>query len=384
MSYSNKENYGLCKGCFKQQQFCTCDHSGDIHRKKQSFTEHNDQHQSIGEQDQKQQQEQGALEQEQGPQIQGQNQEGQRQGPQSQEQQQGPQSQGPQNQGPQLQRQRHGDQSQAPQLQRQRHGDQTMTNDQTIETPIDIDGVTVDVKCGDCKPTIIFKDEFYDKKKKRHKHGGEDVDKCKCKHCRNECKDCCVKDLNDLLKKVKNFQADPDIAAADKAIQIYFSTTSGFPTNPTTGGQVITELVECSTLRYKLATQASAVPNTVVQLCDVAGISATPATTQIYQFLLQQALAEEEEIDKCGCKKKKTCKCPACASGIGKELESTINFGIEIQLYLKGQTTALTPVYVLSVKDGIAYFTNSETNPTTIYVFSLCAISGYLVASQTI
>jgi len=388
MSYSNEDNYGLCKNCFKQQKFCEC-------TKKQSFSENHPLTQSIGEQEQKQQQEQGGLEQQQGPQLQGQNQEGQSQGPQSQEQQQGPQSQGSlsQNQNEsqeqvQVQDQTEDqDQTQGNQTQSQRHGDQTMENNQTIDTPIDIDGVTVDVKCGDCKPIIIFNEKIFKSNKKFYKHRGGDVNPCNHNRCKNVCKDCCVQELGILLKQVQKFQTTIT-SPTEKAINIYFSSVSGFPSNPTTDGQVITEVIECETLRYKLANQLTPVPSRVVQLCDVAGITAqnTGVTPSVYTFLLEQATTQEDDMNKDQCKKKKTsCKCSACANGIGKQLESAINFGIEIQLYLKGQISPFTPLlYVLSVKDGIAYFIDDLINPQNIYVFSLCAISGYFIDTQTI
>lgn len=196
------DNYGLCKECFKQQRFCTCVDSCTLdtvnqesnEHCEQSFSEHNPQCQSIGEQKQQQQQEQGGLEQEQGPQHQEQLQEGQRQGPQTQEQEQGPQTQGNQTQGPQTQSQveiqeqtqiqdqtEDQDQTQGPQLQAQRHGDQTMENSQTISTPVEVDGVNVNLQCGDCKPIIVFPDDFFEKNNNK-KQGGDKVGKLSLIH----------------------------------------------------------------------------------------------------------------------------------------------------------------------------------------------------------
>ncbi|HEO8421716.1 hypothetical protein ABW02_18515 [Niallia circulans] len=407
MSFTNSDSYGLCKGCFKQQRFCTCKdsyHSDTVNQEvtehcDQTFSEHNPQCQSIGEQEQQQLQQQGGLEQAQGPQNQEQIQEGQSQGPQTQEQQQGDQTQGNQTQGPQTQSQNEiqeqtqiqdqtedQDQTQGPQLQAQRHGDQTMENNQTISTPVDVDGVNVNVQCGDCKPTIIFPDDFFEKnkKKKDHNQRGDDMENCKCKEnkCPKDC-DCCVQNLADLLRKVQNFQTTLT-NPANRAIDIYFSTVNGLP-NPSEG-QVISDIVDCSVLRFRPADQITIVPNTAVQLCDVAGIcatdtDATPEISNVYEFLLQQAYEDTEDCSYQ--KRKKPCNCPCCASGIGEELRCTANFGLLLDVYLKGQTTAL-PLYVLTVKDCLAYFVNDITDLDSICVFSLCAISGFTVVSQTL
>ena len=393
MSYSNHDSYGLCKQCFKQHAFCTCEVNNreTTELTDQTFSEHNPQCQSIGEQEQEQKQEQGGLEQEQGPQIQGQNQEGQTQGPQ--EQKQGDQSQGPQTQEQneiQVQTQDQDqnqtedqDQTQGPQLQAQRHGDQTMTNDQSISTPVDVDGVNVDVKCGDCKPIIIFDDDFFEKQKKR-KHGnkgGEDVgnDHCKNRRCTKDC-DCCVQNLGDLLKEVRTFQStDP----STKPIDIFFNTVNGLP-NPSTG-QVITQVEDCSILRFKLSTQATAAPNTAVQLCDVAGICST--ADPVIDFLVEKANEVEDESDQSCDKKKKSCTCSCCATGIGDELQFTANYGLELDVYIKGQLSTSTEgesLYVLAVKDCLVYLVDDLTTPGRVCVFSLCAISGFTVVDQTI
>ncbi|MCA1060163.1 hypothetical protein LCL96_14590 [Rossellomorea aquimaris] len=390
MSYSDNDSYGYCKGCFKQHQFCTCQgKEEEVEHTDQTFSENNPQCQSIGEQEQEQKQEQGGLEQEQGPQIQGQNQDGQKQGPQTQEQ--GNQSQGPQAQNQneiQVQNQDQDqtedqDQNQGPQLQAQRHGDQTMTNDQSISTPVDVDGVTMDVKCGDCKPIIIIDDDFFEKQKnnKRGKRGGEGMENCNGNGCAKDC-DCCVQNLAGLLKEVQAFQST--ITTADeKAIDIYFSTMNGL-TNPTTG-QVINQVVDCSVLRFRPATQDTIAPNTAVQLCDVAGICATDTveTPDVFEFLLDKANEVESTDD--DCKKKKSCTCPCCATGIGEELRCTANYGLLLDVYVKGYTP-VTPLslYVLTVKDCLVYFVDSLTDPNEICVFSSCAISGFTVVSQTI
>lgn len=411
MSYSNRDGYGFCKDCYKQKQFCTCENtcsSGFVSQEitehcDQTVSEHNPQCQSIGEQEQQQQQQQGGLEQEQGPQIQDQIQEGQRQGPQIQKQTQGPQTQGDQSQGPQTQSQNEiqeqtqiqdqtedQDQTQGPQLQAQRHGDQTMENNQTISTPVDVDGVNVDVKCGDCKPTIIFAEDFFEerKKKKDCDQGGEDMHKgiCKENQCPNDC-DCCVQNLAELLRDVQSFQTTITDATA-QAIDIYFSTVNGFPDNQI-AGQVISDVIDCSVLRFRTAGQILPVPNTAVQLCDVAGICATdtdtsPEISNVFEFLLQRATTDPEEDD-CTCKKKKKlCSCPCCAAGIGEELRCIAPYGILVNVRVQGQTAPL-PLYVLAVKDCLAYFIDSLTATTRrICVFSLCAISGFTVGVQTI
>lgn len=406
MSFANNDEYGLCKECFKQHKFCTCQDSYSINsindEKDQTFTEHNPQCQSIGEQEQQQQQEQGGLEQSQGPQIQDQIQEGQRQGPQKQlqgDQTQGDQTQGPQTQGQtesQVQNSAQGqtedqNQTQGPQLQAQRHGDQTMENNQTISTPVDVEGVNVNLKCGDCKPTIIFTEDFFDEKKKKRdrNQGGEDMEKCNCQsnNCPKDC-DCCVQNLAELLRDVQSFQATLTDPTA-QAIDIYFSTVNGFPNNPITN-QVISDVVDCSVLRFRTAGQVLPVPNTTVQLCDVAGICATdtdtsPEITNVYEFLLQRATTDTAEEEECTCCKKKIkpCSCPCCAAGIGEELSCTAPYGILLDVGVQGQTAPL-PLYVIAVKDCLAFFIDSLTTPTRICVFSLCAISGFTVGTQTI
>ncbi|WP_226671962.1 hypothetical protein [Rossellomorea aquimaris] len=387
MSYSHDDSYGLCKGCFKQKSFCTCEVNQEFtEHTDQTFSEQNPQCQSIGEQEQQQTQEQGGLEQQQGPQTQEQIQEGQHQGPQTQEQQQGPQtqgnqSQGPQTQGPQTQGQnKEQEQQQGPQDQDQRHGDQTMTNDQSISTPVDVDGVTVDTKCGDCKPIIIFDDDFFEKRKSRGDRRGEDMDKKD--RCSKDC-DCCVRNLADLLREVQVYVSTlTDPADADKAINIYFNTVSGLA-NPTEF-QVINQVVDCSVLRFRPADQEAVAPNTAVQLCDVAGICAEDQadTPDVYDFLLEKASAIDE-VDEDTCKKKKSCVCPCCASGIGEELKCTANYGLLLDVFVKGQTAAL-PLTVLAVKDCLAYFANNSADPVEICVFSLCSITGFTVVDQTI
>ncbi|MFI8684559.1 hypothetical protein [Rossellomorea sp. NPDC077527] len=385
MSYSQNDSYGLCKGCFKQKSFCTCEITNQefTEHTDQTFSEHNPQCQSIGEQEQQQTQEQGGLDQQQGPQTQGQIQEGQHQGPQSQEQQQGPQtqgnqSQGPQTQGPQTQGQnKEQDQQQGPQTQDQRHGDQTMTNDQSISTPVDVDGVTVDTKCGDCKPVIIFDDDFFEKRKRHGDKRGEDMDKKD--RCSKDC-DCCVRNLADLLREVQVYQSTLTDSNA-KAIDIYFTTISGMD-NPTED-QVINQVVDCSVLRFRPADQTPVAPNTAVQLCDVAGICAEDIadTPDVYDFLLAKANAIEE-VDEDSCNKKRSCTCPCCATGIGEELKCTANYGLLLDVFVKGQTEALS-LYVLAVKDCLVYFTDAA-DPPEICVFSLCAISGFTVVDQMI
>ncbi|MBO9128089.1 hypothetical protein [Bacillus sp. 165] len=395
MSYSNSDGYGMCKECFKQERFCTC--KNNTHVKK---SEHNPQCQTIGEQEQQQHQNQDGPEQKQGEQIQIPIQEGQKQGSQieEQEQNQGDQTQGNQTQGPQTQGQIENqeqlqvqdqtedqDQTQGDQFQQQSHGDQTMENNQTISTPVDVDGVNVNVKCGDCEPTIIFLEDFFErqKKKKHDNQGGDDVEKgcCKEKNCVKGC-DCCVQNLADLLRSVKNFQATLT-TPADKAIDIYFSIMNGL-TNPTTG-QVINQVEGCSVIRFRPADQLTVAPNTAVQLCDVAGICATDTgnTPNVFEFLLEQANADDE-TDENSCKRKKeSCTCPCCALGIGEQLQCTANFGLLLDVFIQGQMMAL-PFYVLAVKDCLAYFVDNITDPNEICVFSLCKISGFTVVSQTI
>ncbi|WML53365.1 hypothetical protein RCG17_01255 [Neobacillus sp. PS3-12] len=418
MSFNNSNDYEYCKKCYKQKQFCTCQE--EVNPCDQTFCEHNPLSQSIGEQEQQQQQQQGGLEQEQGPQTQEQIQEGQRQGPQTQEQEQGPQTQGNQQQGPQSQAQtevqnqtggaqdqaqtENQNQAQGAQTQTQRHGDQNQQNNQSISTTVDVDGVTLNVKCGDCKPIIFPSFPFNFHKKQRNMNncdgGCDDMGNCDCQEneedkCPKDC-NCCVRNLANLLNQVRQFQATTPITIPPNdlqqiAINIFFSVVTGLR-NPTTG-QVITDVVDCSVVTFRTAGQTTPVPNTTVQLCDVAGICATISTTptptptpNIFQFLLQQANNETED---CSCNKKnKPCKCPCCARGIGEELSCAAKFGLKLNVLINGlpisTTPALPPLYVLKVKDCLAYFVNDLINPTEICVFSLCAIAGFTVVSQTL
>lgn len=401
MSYSTHDGYGKCKNCFNQKQYCTCNQTIEEHSNK-SISDKSPHCQSVGDQKQKQLQE--GPEQDQGPQIQDQLQgqiqdqdqdqeqklEGQTQGDQQQDQMQGPQIQA-QNE-IQIQEQDQDqtedqDQEQGDQLQAQRHGDQSMENNQSISTPTDInvDGVKMDVKCGDCKPTIVFTEEVFDgRKKKKHRDRGRDkVDRREMK-CGKDC-DCCVQNLADLLKDVQQFQSTITVPA-DKAIDIYSSTTIGL-NNPIIE-QVINQVVGCSILRFRDFDQIPVAPNTTVQLCDVAGISATDtAETEpnVYEFLFEKANEiEEHDEDCCKKKKKKACDCPCCASEIGKELECTANYRLLLNVFVKGQSTAISSIYVLNVKDCLAYFLDDLNDPATIYVFSLCAISAFTVVEQNI
>lgn len=401
MSYSNGNGYDYCNGCYKQKQFCTCptSYSSDLvipeEPCNQTFTEHNPSCQSIGEQEQQQKQEQGGLEQTQGPQTQGpqlqdQIQEGQRQGPQSQEQTQGPQTQGNQTedqhqtQGSQVQAQTEDqDQTQGPQLQLQRHGDQTMTNNQTISTPIDVDGVTLNVKCGDCQP-IIFPDfEFFKKRKnrKRCERGCHNMENCDCGQCNEDsCCNCCVRNLANLLNSVRQLQAT---ATVSNPIDLFFSVSSTL-SNPATG-QIITNVVDCSTVSFR--SPATAVPNTRVQLCDVAGFCVANTSPDVFQFLLDQINATAPVTEDDDCSKNQPCICPSCAEGIGQELMCAASFGLQVNIFIRGLVTNPTtplPNYVLAVRDCLVFLGNAPINPTEICVFSLCAITGFTVPPQTI
>lgn len=395
-THDYKDRYGYCKECHKQKPFCTCsassgDEDNSVYQK--ISENHPCQSQSIGEEEQQQKQEQGGLKQSQGSQTQGPQSQEQTQGPedqdqfqegqkqsQSQEQTGGTQGSPVQNQTQdQDQVQTGQEQTQGPQLQLQRHGDQTLTSTPTISTPVDVDvkGVTVNVKCGDCKPIIVEK-----KKKRNHCDcecddldncdcGCDDMNNCDCRQnkvdqCRQD--NCCVQSLSDLLNSIRSEQltATTDVP---NPIDIYLSVTTSLA-NPIVG-QVISSVNNC-VVRFRPATQTPIFPSTTVQLCDVAGICSTTQT--MANFLIEQANATPEESN--NKKKKRNCCCPCCATGIGEDLQCAANFGLPVTVNIQGVTTALGPFNVLNVKDCLAYFVNS-TVPTQVCVFSLCAIVGF-------
>ncbi len=265
-----------------------------------------------------------------------------------------------QSQGDQKQRQgqKHGDQSQT-------IGDETQTiegnpfeNNQSIIAPVDVNGVTVNVKCGDTMPDSKF-------------HPCHLVE-----HHPEHRRDC----LCDLLEKIKAFQTTVT-NAIDKQIDIYFSATSSLP-NPTTD-QGITDVVDCCIVKFKPISQTTVIPNTTIQLDYTAGIRIsavdTGAAPNIFDFLMDLA-NNTDQNDRSG---KGECHCPRCATAMGKELDCAANFGLKINVSIKGLATPLS-LFVFTVKDCLVYLLDDITTPTKIYVFSLSAVVGFEVPSQSI
>jgi hypothetical protein len=267
-------------------------------------------------------------------------------------------------------------------------GDQTVN--QNISAPVDVNGVTVsvpvsvpvtlNVKCGDCEP------------ENHHPHCKNKGNDCNCEgsceklerkknncNCGQDCGDC-SQCLCDLLEKVLAFQTTI-INPLDKQVDVYLTSTT--PLGNTIVDQVITDVSNCCIVRLKpgfppTPTPAPTLPppginSTTVQLCDVAGISAlnTGTTPSIFQFLLNQAFAVEEQNDQC-CKcheSKKKCNCPRCASVMGEELACTAKFGISVIVSIKGLMIPLPSLFVYKVKDCLVYLVDNLNTPTEICFF---------------
>ncbi|MBR7795855.1 hypothetical protein GT022_07305 [Agaribacter marinus] len=364
---------------------------GDQDQEQSQGDEQQQQEQGFGDQDQgqsqgdeQQQQEQGFGDQDQG-QSQGdeQQQQGQGFGDQDQEQSQGNQelqqgqghggqiqNQGDQDQGPQIQNQEHGDQRNGDQINEGHTNISPLENDQTISTPVDVDGVTVNVKCGDCVPFPFFPP--HDDRK----------DKCKCKRCKNrkcspDCDNCTICSCN-LLEMLQSFQITTTDTDA-KQVDLYISSITSL-SNPIEN-QTITDIIDCCIVKLKPASQPEVIPSTTVQLCDIAGIRAENSTESpnALDFIIDVA----REMNKHGDDHQKDCNCPRCAKAMGDELACAARFGILVNISITGLTTPLS-LYVLNVKDCFVFLVDDLMNPSEIFAFSLCSVVGFTVESQTI
>ncbi|WP_051254568.1 hypothetical protein [Halobacillus kuroshimensis] len=301
---------------------------------------------------------------------------GQTQGPQDLTQNQGYGDQGGQTQGPQEQNvsQGYGDQAgqtQGPQelTQTQGYGDQSgqnleghtnnspLNNEQTIDTSVS--GVTVNVTttCEDDKDCGC-----YDYGCRGRKKGNG---KSRSKEC-----DCCTKNLSDLLEDIRTTQqTDP----AGNPISIYLTAPEGDPIE----NQQIFNVNGCATVTYIEAGQTTAVPNATSQLCKVAGIQADDTSADVFALLTTLSNSCEEEYGS-------SCGCENCANGIGEDLACTTRFGIQINLNVEGQAAPIPDLFVQSICGCLGFFVDDLINPTVIYVFTLCSVTGYNVLSQTL
>ncbi|WLR46535.1 hypothetical protein LC065_13255 [Halobacillus litoralis] len=344
--------------------------------------EHGDQGgQLLGPQDQKQKQQHGDQGQTLEPQVQNQEHgdQGQTLEPQVQNQEHGDQGQ---ILGPQLQNQEHGDQEQGPQIIDGHTNTSPLNNAQSIDTSVS--GVTVNVTTN-CKSDMecSAKDECdecddcerkgrkckMDRKSKKNKRKGL---------CEKDC-DCCTQALSDLLDEIRISQ-QADISG--NPIDIYLTTPQmDGPVTPPVGspGWTITNVVECSTVTFKDAVQDAVIPNTTTQLCKVAGISAdsTATTPEFFQFLLDLANTCDSDSDL-------DCDCDCCANGIGEGLACTTRFGIEVDVNIEGQDSPIEELFVKSICDCLVFFVDDLNDPTVIYVFTLCSVTGYTVPTQSL
>ncbi|MBA9027439.1 hypothetical protein [Peribacillus huizhouensis] len=258
--------------------------------------------------------------------------------------------------GEQTQTQRHGDQTLGP---------QTLTNTPTINTPVTVSGVTVNVpvtvKCG-C--------EKRKKKKDRRNRKGE-------------CCDCCARALANVLNQIRIFE----LSNPSETVDIYFLNLPFFTPVPTTG-QTITNVNDCSTVSFRTDTTP---PTTTVQLCKVAGIRVGATSPDLVQFLVTFAknncnnspiLSKCDECDdKCGgnchtCKNS-FCSCNNCANGIGQQLEFAAGLVTPVNLIIESLIAPINGVFLLAICDCLAFFVDDLTTPKVIYAFSLCSVAGF-------
>ncbi|MCK1993567.1 DUF4175 domain-containing protein [Peribacillus muralis] len=278
----------------------------------------------------------------------------------------------------QNQTQTHGSQEQTlgDQTQEQSHGDQTLgdqniqghrnfsplNNNQTIETTVS--GVTVnltttcksDYECNSCKG------------------------KCEgdCKECCKDsvCDDCCKCSLCSLVSQIKPLQTP----GSNNGIAIHLT----FPTsaNPVED-QVITNIDNCKTVTYKESYQVGNNPSTTVPLKNISGISTGASSEDIFEFLLQFANnCGNTAIEQCDCNKSLK-KC-GCKNGIAEDLASAAKFGLAVNLFIEGQTVTTEDLFVLNVCDCLVFLVDDLTDPSEIFVFTICSINGYVIPQQSV
>ncbi|WP_051827401.1 hypothetical protein [Metabacillus indicus] len=270
----------------------------------------------------------------------------------------------------QTQRQRHGDQTQGAQTIGGHTNNSPLTNNQTITT--DVSGVTVNVTCCCEKEKKPLKEccekgcTCKDCKKKRD---------CGCsgrkkvKKCNDDC-DCCTRDLAALLESLRVFQTT---AEDTTGIDIYL-TGSPSLVNPFRG-QIITGVNECGAFTFRGLGQLAPRPNTTVQICKTAGVSAAAGSPE-FSFLQSAGAACQNSLDR----KKRTCCCGCCAENIAQDLLFASRFGLNVSLLVDG-LTGLNNLVVLNVCGCLAFFTIVSIIgvPSEIYVFSVCSITGFTV-----
>src|SRR5699024_8955172 len=125
-----------------------------------------------------------------------------------------------------------------------------LENEQTISTPVNVDGVTVQVNCGHC--------QHLDKENHRGYHAyHHEVYDCTLCFCH-------------LLKKIQQVQQNADEAELS-GVNFYHSSINAVE-NPLVD-QVITNINECCTVNFKSADQESSIPRLTVKLENITGVS---------------------------------------------------------------------------------------------------------------
>lgn len=228
------------------------------------------------------------------------------------------------------------------------------TNNSSADVSQTVSGVTVNV------PVTLEVSCGCEKKKK---HGSKDCYKTD---------DCCAKSMGDILNQVRILQ--PTFL---ETIDLYLTDSPSLAQNPIPD-QTITNVDDCATVSYATGPIVST-PSSTAQLCKVAGFSSVDngASPNLFQFLTNYAATCTTNTSSCGCREedcyscsRSSCKCNACANGIGDQLRARI--GTNVNLTIDGAPDEITDVTVLNVCECLAFFTDASTN--TIYVFSLCSI----------
>ncbi|PKG21737.1 hypothetical protein [Niallia nealsonii] len=256
------------------------------------------------------------------------------------------------------QNQSHGNQTQT--LGDQNIGDQNVSghtnnsplnNNQTIDTRVS--GITINLSpsCNSCNKKCD--------------------DSCNKKRGMEHCEECCRQSLCALLKQIQALQnTTPDNGVN---IELSFQTTP----NPVEN-QVITNINNCRTVTFMEEGQTENFPSTTVLFNQLNGISVSSASNELFALVNQLAAT-------CNILPSYSCECTwskdfVCDSTIASDLASAARFGVPVQLLLEGQTSPTDLLNVLNVCDCLIFLADDLTTPTTIYVYTACAINGFITA----